>query len=84
MRYLNDSYVIYYMKLNPYWQLETYGSAFTIEAKWIKIALVIVCMITVGTNWLIPFILKKVKDIRIRHENKVLEDIFINNRRNIW
>ena len=71
------------IKLNPYYTLETYGNAITIDAKWIKIALVIICMITIGTNWLIPLILKTVKDLKIRHENYYLSKIF-KNKSNIW
>ena len=71
------------MKLNPYYTLETYGNAFTIEAKWIKIALIIICMITIGTNWLIPIILKKVKNFKIRHENYYLNKIF-KDKVDIW
>lgn len=75
MSYINDYLVLCYMRINPYWQLETYGSAFIIDAKWIKIFLVLICFITIGTNWLIPIILKKVKDIKIRHENKMLRQL---------
>lgn len=53
-----------------YYNLETYGSAFVIEAKWIKIFAVLTCLLTFGTNWLIPILLKRIKDVKIRHENK--------------
>ena len=49
--------------------LETYGQAMTIKAKYIKIVLCIICLITFGTNWLIPIIINKIKDIKIRYNN---------------
>jgi len=55
------------MKINPYWQLEQYGSAVTIDARILKGIFVVLCMITLGTNWMIPVFVNKIKDIKIRY-----------------
>ncbi len=59
--------LIYMMRINPYWQLETYGSAITINSGLIKALFVFACMVTIGTNWLIPIFINKINDIKIRY-----------------
>ena len=39
--------------------LEMYGSAYEIKETPLKLVLVSLCLITFGTNWAIPFIMKK-------------------------
>ena len=51
------------------YHLDTYGSSFVIETKYSKIVLCTICLLTLGTNWLIPIICKHMKDINIRHSN---------------
>ena len=48
-------------------QLKTYGIAFTINAGWLKILFVSFCFLTIGTNWLIPIFVNKIKDIKVRY-----------------
>ena len=55
------------MRINPYWQLETYGSAFVIDSKLLKVFFIVACFFTIGTNWLIPIFVNKIRDVKIRY-----------------
>lgn len=44
-----------------YWNNRTYGSAYIIKKNWIKAAIIVLCILTPGTNWAIPFIGKFIK-----------------------
>ena len=57
-------------KINPYWKLEQYGSAVTIDGRILRSLFVLICMLTIGTNWLIPLFVNKIDDIKIRYEVK--------------
>ncbi len=51
-----------------YWNQNAYGSAITIEKKWLRLFAVFVCIITPFTNWMVPFIHKFVRnDIVLRY-----------------
>lgn len=39
-----------------YWNQNSYGKAVRVEKKWLKLAAVVVCIVTPFTNWLIPFL----------------------------
>jgi hypothetical protein len=45
-----------------YWNSKTYGKAIKIKKNYIKAALSFICLITPGTNWLIPIFLKIIKN----------------------
>ena len=47
--------------------LESYGSAVKIKKHYLKLALLIFCLVTPFTNWLLIFS-NKIKDITVRYE----------------
>ena len=51
------------MNLNErnYWNNRTYGKAITIKKTWIVGILILLCLITPATNWMIPFLHKSIK-----------------------
>ena len=51
-----------------YWNnhVESYGTAIRIKKVIARIAITILAISTPGTNWLLPFILPRIKDIIIR------------------
>ena len=53
-----------------YWNthVESYGTAVRIKKGIIQLAIVMLCLITFGTNWLIPFVKHIIKkDLVIRY-----------------
>ena len=54
-----------------YWNRNSYGSAFRIKRNHLIAALIVVCIITPATNWLIPFIKKSInKDVILRYDTR--------------
>ena len=56
-----------------YWNHEQrkYGQAIRIKKNWLRSMIIILCLITPMTNWLIPLIPKMIRaDKIIRYENK--------------
>jgi len=49
------------------YHLNTYGDAIIINSKLLKTAFVVGCFCTLGTNWLIPIFINKIKDIKVRY-----------------
>jgi len=51
-----------------YWNLNTYGKAVKIKKNYLKGFLTFLCIVTPGTNWMIPFFSKIIKnDILLRY-----------------
>jgi len=50
-----------------YWNQNKYGSAIKIQKKYLKAVFVFLCVTTPGTNWLIPFIVGRIKDVIVRY-----------------
>lgn len=50
-----------------YWNSKSYGDAFIISKKFLQALFVFLCVITPGTNWLIPFFVSKIKPIIWRY-----------------
>jgi len=51
-----------------YWNNNSYGKAILIKRKQVITAIIFLCMITPGTNWIIPFLGKLIKTgITIRY-----------------
>ena len=46
----------YYERVKINTMFRTYGKAIRIKAKWIRVFLIVACLIIPFTNWLIPFI----------------------------
>jgi len=49
------------------YHLNTYGDAIIINSRLLKTAFVVGCCLTLGTNWLIPIFVNKIKDIKVRY-----------------
>ena len=53
-----------------YWNNSSYGSAYRIKGSTIKLIASIVCLVTPGTNWIIPILYKlNIKNKVIRYES---------------
>jgi len=56
-----------------YWNQHSYGKAFRIKRSIIITCGIALCLLTFGTNWLIPFLHKIIKsDIVIRYGGEIL------------
>ena len=52
-----------------YWNSRSYGSAIVFKKNWLKTLLILFCLLTPATNWLVPFVSKLVtKDYKITYE----------------
>lgn len=49
-----------------YWNNMSYGKAYIIPARYVKLLISFICVVTPATNWLIPIIWKRIKDIKVR------------------
>jgi antibiotic biosynthesis monooxygenase (ABM) superfamily enzyme len=49
------------------YHLNTYGNAVFVQALPLKVVLSFLCLCTLGTNWMIPIICKKIKSFWLRY-----------------
>jgi len=49
------------------YHLPTYGNAIIVDSRLLKVTFITACILTLGTNWLIPIFVNKIKDIKIRY-----------------
>lgn len=56
-----------------FWNHHSYGSAVRVRKRVLKSFLVVACVLTPGTNWLLPFLLPRIKsDFVFRYEGGFL------------
>ncbi|MGM5487794.1 MAG: hypothetical protein ACQESG_02505 [Nanobdellota archaeon] len=54
-------------KERVYWNTQSYGSAVRVPKHLLRGVLSLLCLITPGTNWLLPFVFKIRQDLVIRY-----------------
>ena len=50
-----------------YWNSRTYGSAIKINKRYLQALFIFLCICTPATNWLIPLVVNRFKDIVWRY-----------------